>query len=165
MLHNIAKSLDKMMAVESASAHCDIPCGIYDPATAQLATLTVIRILDLIAEIGAKDELTIADHAKLSRLVAQKEEHVQEVKNAVRVIWGDYFKQPQFDAHPEIHDVTHGIMLAASKCSQGVEVASGEALLTEVNKFAEIFWATKGVATKVATCPYAPAKDVVYPAL
>ena len=79
-----------MFNIKEVQAHCDIPCKIYDPATAQIATLSVIRLLDLIAELG--DPLkSPADAAQLSRLVEQKETHAASVKHDVVTIWGDYF--------------------------------------------------------------------------
>ncbi len=165
MLHKILATLDKSINFETASAHCDVPCGIYDPSTAQIAALTVIRMLDQIKELADKDSLTIADHAKLSRLVAQKEEHAEVVKKEVRITWGDYFKQPQFDQVPGIHELVHNIMLTGSKCRQTIDQENGLALLKLVNEFAEAFWKTKGVETYTATCPYPPAQQVVYPKL
>ncbi len=165
MLHNLLVSIDKKLKFVEASAHCDIPCKIYDPSTAQIAALTVIRMLDLIKELADKDSLTPADQAQLARLVAQKEEHALKVKEEVRVIWGDYFKQPQFDQIPNAHELTHSIMLQGSKCKQQLDRAHGEELLKLVNEFAEAFWKTKGVETYTATCPYPPAEQVVYPKL
>ncbi len=165
MLHTLIKHFDRKAGFTSASAHCDIPCKIYDPVTAQIAALTVIRMQDLIQELADKDALNIADQALLGRLVAQKEEHALKVKEEVRIIWGDYFKQPQFDEVPNAHELAHSIMLQASKCKQNIDRATGEALLALVNEFASAFWKTKGVDTYTATCPYPPAETVVYPKL
>lgn len=114
MLHSMIQTLDKLVGLSSAKAHCDIPCKIYDPATAQLAALSCVRIMDLIHEMSDK-ELTLADQAQLARLVAEKETASSEVKEAVRIIWGDYFKGPQFEQVPNAHDLTHTIMMQASK--------------------------------------------------
>lgn len=165
MLHNFLSKLDSKLNFETASAHCDIPCKIYDPATAQIAALTVIRLLDLIQELSAKGTLTLADHAQLARLVAQKEEHAARVKEEVRIVWGDYFKQPQFDVIEDAHNLTHNIMLQASKCKQHIDRSHGEVLLKLVNEFADAFWKTKNVDTFIAECPYPPAEQVVYPKL
>ena len=165
MLYSMARFIDKKIGVSKVSAHCDIPCKIYDPITAQLAALTVIRMVDLIDELNAKDNLSLKDHAQLIRLINEKEAHGLKVKEEVRVIWGDYFKQAQFDQVPGIHELVHNIMLQASKAKQGVERADSLALLALVNDFAEAFWTTKGVKTFTATCPYPPAAAVVYPAL
>lgn len=165
MLHNILSKLDDTFGFQTASAHCDIPCKIYDPASAQIPALTIIRLLDLIGELAAKDSLSLADQAQLSRLVAQKEEHAAKVKEEVRIIWGDYFKQPQFDVIENAHELAHSIMLQASKCKQNIDRENGEELLKLVNEFAAAFWKTKGVETFTAECPYPPAEQVVYPKL
>ena len=165
MIHNILKALDARLSFQTASAHCDIPCKIYDPASAQIAALSVIRFANLIEEISAKDSLTIADHAQLSRLVGEKETHAAKVKEEVMIIWGDYFKAPQFEQYPDISSLVHSIMLAGSACKQNVDSEKGEKLLELVNEFAAAFWATKGVETYTAVCPYLPSKEVVYPKL
>jgi nickel superoxide dismutase len=165
MLHKIIQHLDSKVSFTQASAHCDIPCKIYDPSGAQIAALTVIRMMDLIDELSQKESLSIKDQVQLNRLVAEKEAHGTKVKEEIRVIWGDYFKQPQFDQFPDIHALVHNIMLTASKAKQGVSRADGEELLSLVNQFAAAFWTTKGVDTFQATCPYPPAETVVYPKL
>jgi len=164
-MYKLINLLDKTKGVKTFAAHCDIPCKIYDPVSAQLAALSVIRFLDLINELAEKDSLTVAEQATLSRLVREKEIHAEKVKAEVRVIWGDYFKQPQFEKFPDTNDVVHKIMLKGSACKQHINRADGEELLALVNDFAGKFWATKGVDTMEATCPYPPAETVVYPKL
>jgi nickel superoxide dismutase len=163
MIHSLLKTLDRCFNFGEASAHCDIPCKIYDPAVAQINTLTIIRMQDLIAELAAKGDLSIGDQAQLARLVSQKEAHATVVKEEVRTIWGDYFKAPQFEQFPNTNELVHKIMLQASKCKQNVEPETGEELLALVNEFAKSFWVTKGVEVFEAECPYPPAKIVVYP--
>lgn len=165
MLHNLLTKIDKHFDITAAHAHCDVPCKIYDPATAQLAALSVIRFLDLIAELAEKDSLTLAEQARLSRLVREKEDHAEKVKQEVRVIWGDYMKAPQFEQFPNASELVHNIMLAGSACKQEIAQANGDKLLELVNEFAGVFWTTKGVETYTATCPYPPSKNVVYPKL
>ena len=165
MLHNLVNLYDKLVGIDTASAHCDIPCKIYDPITAQIATLSIIRFMDLIAELANQETLSLADHAQLSRLVADKEVHAEKVKHEIRGIWGDYFKKPQFDEFPNIHTLVHNIMLAGSACKQGTEREKGENLLALVNEFAAAFWTTKKIETYTATSPYPPAEMVVYPKL
>ena len=163
----LIEQIERIAPVEEASAHCDIPCKIYDPSTAQIAALTVLRMVDLIEETdGAANGNHDTKYLNsMFRFVAQKEEHAAEVKDAVRVIWGDYFKTPQFEKFPEIHELTHKIMLLASACKQHVDRDKALELIEAVNRFAEVFWATKDVAVKRATCPYPPSVEVVYPDL
>ena len=162
-MHALLKAIDSVSPFSKASAHCDIPCKIYDPATAQFAALSVVRFLDLIAELPTDGNLSVADQAKLSRLVTEKEIHAKKAKDEVVVIWGDYFKQPQFDQFPNISELVHNILLTGSACKQHIDRANGERLVSLINEFAEAFWATKGVKTKRATCPYPPSLEVVYP--
>jgi len=165
MLHSLIKSLDKMLNFKTAQAHCDIPCKIYDPSTAQLAALSCVRLMDLIKEVEDKGTLNVADYAQVTRLVNEKESASTEVKEAVRIIWGDYFKAPQFEQLPDAHQLTHSIMLQASKCKQSIDREEGEKLVGLVNQFAAAFWLTKGVATYSAACPYPPMLATVYPDL
>jgi nickel superoxide dismutase len=166
-LDNLIRNIERAVSIEEASAHCDIPCKIYDPSTAQIAALTVLRMVDLIEETeqAANGKVDTAYLNSMIRFVDTKEEHAKSVKDEVRVIWGDYFKTPQFEKFPEIHELTHKIMLLASACKQKVDRDKALELIEAVNRFAEIFWATKDVAVKRATCPYPPSVEVVYPDL
>ena len=165
MMHSVIKTLDKVIGFQTAEAHCDIPCKIYDPSTALLAALSCVRLMDLVKEVEDKGELGTADFAQITRLVTEKESACTEVKEAVRIIWGDYFKAPQFEQIPNAHDLAHGVMLQASKCKQSIDRADAEQLVEAVNVFAEAFWLTKGVETYRAPCPYPPMLDTVYPDL
>lgn len=165
MLHTLVTKLDNMFGFDSAAAHCDIPCKIYDPSTAQVAALSILRFVDLINELANKAELSLADHAQLSRLVREKEIHAKKVKDEIVVIWGDYFKQPQFEQYPDISQLVHNILLTGSACKQHISRDKAETLLDLVNQFADAFWTTKGVETYTATCPYPPSETVVYPKL
>lgn len=165
MIFELLEKLDAKQPFDQASAHCDIPCKIYDPSSAQIAVLTMIRMVDLLEELKAHDTLSFEQQATFNRLVSEKEEHGKKVKEEIRVIWGDYIKKPQLESHPELHELTHEIMLAASFAKQHIDRAATVALLDKVNTFAEIFWQTKGVAVFRATCPYPPAETVVYPDL
>ena len=84
MIYNILNFIDKIRPIERVSAHCDIPCKIYDPITSQIAVLTMIRLVDLIEEIEKKDSITAQDYAQISRLVSQKEEHGHIVKDEIK---------------------------------------------------------------------------------
>lgn len=165
MIYKILAKLDRKKPFDTASAHCDIPCKIYDPITAQLAVLTMIRMVDLLDELSSKDALSFEQQATFNRLVNEKELHGQKVKDEVRTIWGDYFKQPQFDVYPQIHELTHDIMLATSFAKQHINREATIALLDKVNIFAEIFWQSKNITIYRATSPYPPSEELVYPNL
>jgi len=136
-------------------AHCDIPCGIYDPHTAQIAALTVLRMLELLGD--SKNAHDIA------RYVVVKEEHAEKCKNEVRIIWGDFFKAEGSNA--EVDRLVHQIMELASKARQGSERKCGEDLVDAVNRFAELFWVKSGIGTKSVTAPYKVKAKMVIPEL
>jgi nickel superoxide dismutase len=133
--------LDRLSPPPKAHAHCDIPCGIYDPHLAQIAALTCIRMDQLIAEKGQPGP-------DMARYVAVKEHHAELAKHEVRIIWGDYIKPEHSEKHPDVHRVVFNIMKLGSKVRQGTDIKDAEALLADIQKFAEIFWATKDVQTK-----------------
>ena len=162
ILHNY---LNDKSRFETVFAHCDIPCKIYDPIFAQISVLTMIRLVDLIDELDISNSSSINDKAQFNRLVSQKEEHGIKVKDEISIIWGDYFKKPQFDEFPEIHELTHLIMLQCSKSKQNLDRSCVIELLVSVNRFAEIFWSTKNVNTFKSKCPYPPELALVYPDL
>lgn len=166
MIYKIIEALDKRFEFERVSAHCDIPCGIYDPIGAQIAALTVVRMIDLIAELESKGgERNAAFHNSLARYVAVKEEHAEKAKAEIRVIWGDYIKPQHIEKHPETHELVHKIMQLGSKSRQTIDRDTAVQFVEAINQFAEIFWDTKGIATKRAKAPYAPALELVYPVL
>ena len=153
-----------MLNIEQINAHCDIPCAVYDPYAAQYAALSVVRFFDLINEI--KDSLDDNESmAKFIRLVGQKEEHSQIVKDEIVTIWGDYFKAPQLEAFPESHELVHAIMIDASQCKQSLEKQHAMNLLEKVNKFSEIFWQSKDVPTETKIAPFAPSLPITCPVL
>ena len=151
-----------MFKIKKVDAHCDIPCAVYDPAVAQFAALSVVRFLDLIGEMD--DSLSSKeDIAHLSRIMEQKESHAKEVKDAVATIWGDYFKETHMEKFPEIHSLTHSIMMTASKCKQSLDRENGLKLVELVNRFAEIFWITKEVQVENKKSLNPPNLDLIVP--
>jgi len=166
MLHSVIAALDKKVGFASAEAHCDVPCGIYDPHVAQIDALTVVRMLDLLADLDKNNpEHGAAFRNAMVRYALVKEEHAEKVKREVRVIWGDYFKAQHFEKYPQLHGLVHKIMMLGSKVRQTADRQNGLDLVEAVNEFAQIFWETKNVATKRVKAPYAPGLEIVYPVL
>ena len=165
MLHQILSQLDQFGLVGRAQAHCDIPCGVYDPAPALIAAVSVARLMDIMHEGAADRRDSVALNNFLSRCTLRKEEEAEKVKREICVIWGDYFKGPLLEKHPNIHALTHSIMQKASACKQDVHRDDALALVELVNQFAEIFWETKDKTTKRVPAPYPPALPIVYPDL
>ena len=163
MIYQFLAKLDEKFHFEQAQAHCDIPCGIYDPTPAQIDALTVVRMMDLMSELAkGEDKDNVAFHNSMERYIAVKEEHAEKAKNEIRVIWGDYFKK---EKHPNVDELVHKIMQLGSKVRQTADRDAGLAFVAAINEFAEAFWKTKDVKTKKAKAPYAPALEMVYPDL
>lgn len=165
----VLRALDRIAPPRTAHAHCDIPCGIYDPHLAQIAALTVIRMDQLIEALGELPQgASKADadkwHNSFSRYVAVKEEHAELCKREVRVIWGDYFKPEHTEKHKDLHANVWNIMKLGSKNRQEVNAQAAQELLAAVHTFAAAFWDTKGVATKKQPSNQAVGGEIVVPA-
>ncbi|MEX0622043.1 MAG: superoxide dismutase, Ni [Candidatus Woykebacteria bacterium] len=149
-------------------AHCDIPCGIYDPHNAQMAAHTVIRMTTLINELPEpkpdwkKKEADSWAH-KLSRYTSVKEEHAELVNREIRILWADYFKPEHLNKHPKLHEIVWNILKTASKARQEVDIQVADKLLDEVNTLAEIFWQTKNMGHTKFRAPYPTERETVYP--
>lgn len=107
MFHQIINKLDHRFGFAEASAHCDVPCGIYDPIVAQISALTVVRMMDLMAALEGDG---VAYQNSMSRYVAVKEEHAENAKHEIRIIWGDFIKEAHVAAHPALPGIVHKIM-------------------------------------------------------
>ena len=134
----LTQKLSHIVAPQTnASAHCDLPCGIYDPAQAKLEAQSVKAAMEKYAAS------TDADFK--SRAVAVKEERSEMVKHHLWVLWTDYFKAPHFEAHPQLHQLFNdATKLAGAGGTKGSnDVAVADKLLAKIDEIAEIFWATK----------------------
>ena len=161
--------LDALVPPSRVHAHCDIPCGIYDPHEAQISALTVVRMMQLIGELpkpsaGAKPEDVEAYHSKLSRYMLVKEQHAERVKSELRVLWGDYFTADHAKSHPTLHESFWKAMKQASKARQGTSLADAHELLSQTQQIAEIFWKTKNVPTRRQPSNQKSGGEIVYPA-
>jgi nickel superoxide dismutase len=162
--------LEKILPEETAYAHCDIPCGIYDPNYAQVAAHTVIRMDTLIGELTekAKGTPTPAEMEQyahgIARYVEIKEKHAEICKHEVRILWGDYFKPDHAKAFPDLHDLVWKVMMLGSQSKQTTDLQVGEQLLDTVNQIAEIFWKTKDVTPVRTASHYPTGREMVVPA-
>lgn len=154
MISKVLRLIDKVFPPKKVYAHCDIPCGIYDPHNAQVAAHTVIRMMSLIKDAKGNPH-------DIARLTKVKEDHAELVKYEVRVIWGDYFKPEHIEKNPKLHDLVFNIMKLGSKSKQGTDTKDAEELLTKVQEFAEIFWKSKDIGPIRVKAPYPSGGDMV----
>ena len=171
MLDSFIRKVEKIFSIEELSAHCDVPCGVYDPLPAQIAAMTVARMMDTITELETHE---INDHNskrdfhynnKITRMINEKERSAEIVKEEVRIIWGDFYKDPQFSAHPDLHKNIHSIMLTASKCKQNIDIDASRELVVKLNIFAETFWKIKGIKSKKVIYHCKPSLEMIFPDL
>ena len=122
---------------ETVFAHCDLPCGVYDPAQAKIEAQSVKACMEKYAASSDTDFK--------SRAVSIKEERSELVKHHLWVLWTDYFKPNHFEAFPQLHTLfNEATKLAGAGGSKGTnDVAVAEKLISKIDEIAEIFWATK----------------------
>src|SRR6266516_7219619 len=120
-----------------AHAHCDLPCGVYDPAQARIEAESVRAICEKYQQN--------ADPVFRARALQIKEERSDLVKHHLSVLWSDYFKPPHFAKYPQLHDLfNQAIKQAGAAGGKGsVDPAEGQKLLDQVDEIAKIFWETK----------------------
>jgi nickel superoxide dismutase len=141
------KLVNVILPAREAHAHCDIPCGIYDPISAKIAAQTVLKMVVRIKALDSGADAT--DNAnKLGRYITVKEEHAQICKNELDILWHDYFKPEHLEKYPDLHTVVWQATKLASKNKQSVDEDAARELVASVDKVAEIFWATKNVTYK-----------------
>ncbi len=134
--------------IEEASAHCDGPCGIYDPASARVSAEAVRSMTKKILALplpDASDAGAVARyHATLSRYTSIKEEQAELTKHELLVLWTDYFKPPHLEKHPELHTIFWEVAKLCSACKVEVSPEHADELMEAIEKIHNIFWSTKG---------------------
>ena len=129
--------ISKFKPSETVFAHCDLPCGVYDPAQAKIEAQSVKACMEKYAASSDADFK--------ARAVSIKEERSELVKHHLWVLWTDYFKPNHFEAYPQLHSLfNEATKLAGAGGSKGSnDVAVAEKLISKIDEIAEIFWATK----------------------
>jgi len=163
MLHSLLTKFDDK--IDSAEAHCDIPCGIYDARIVTYYAVSALRQIDILLSLKDKGLSDTGFAMQVARNTAKKEEMAENCKHQTRIIWGDFMKPKNQEDMAACHDAAHAIMLAGSAVKQDLHREDGEKLVALCNEFSEMFWDMKGIKTKTAPCPYAPNVDVVIPKL
>ena len=126
-----------LFRITEVSAHCDLPCGVYDPAQARIEAESVKMICQKVAGNDDPD-------FRVSATII-KEQRSELVKHHLWVLWTDYFKPPHFEKYPNLHtlfnEATKLAGAAGTKSTNDVDVA--DALLAKIDQIADIFWETK----------------------
>ncbi len=148
MFDQAIEALRTFRSSTDAEAHCDGPCGVYDPASARIAAEAAVsmtkKMLDLTPPNPSDGNAMAAYLNTMSRYAAIKEEQAHLAKSELLVLWTDYFKPPHLEQFPKLHET---FWKAAKLCSAvKVEVSAQHAqeLMDAVKEIHEIFWKSKG---------------------
>jgi len=125
-----------------AAAHCDGPCGVYDPASARIAAEAVLSMEKKLAALG--DGQDLATQNTRSRFIAIKEQQAEIVKRELDILWHDYFKPEHLEKYPNLHETFWQATKLASKNKTESNPDNGEALMAAVEQIHHIYWSSKG---------------------
>lgn len=142
LVHRMLDLLEIRSPAPVVYAHCDGPCGVYDPASARIAGEAVLSMTKKLLELGDGGGLE-AENTK-SRFIAIKETEAEECKRQLLILWTDYFKPPHLEDHPELHTLFWNATKQASACKTAVSLDAAEELMTQIEAVHNLFWATKG---------------------
>jgi len=121
-----------------AHAHCDLFCGVYDPAQAMIEAKSV---LNCCTKYHASDDPVFRE-----RCIIVKEERAELVKHHLSVLWTDFFKPPHLEQFPQLHDLFWNAIKQAGEAKKSVDPAVSEKLIELITEIADIFWQTEASA-------------------
>ena len=158
-MEKILNIILKILPENIAYAHCDIPCGIYDPNSAQLGAHTILRMTTLLEEVEKVSEAQMSHD--VARLTQVKEEHGELVENALGTLENDYFKKDHFSAFPELKSLIEKAVALSVTTRQKIDKKSAEELLETVLQISEIFYKTKNLTPIRVKSVYPTEKEIV----
>ena len=121
--------ISKLLPENKAHAHCDIPCGIYDPHIAQMAAHTVLRMTQLLTQI--KGESLESQHT-IARVTDVKEEHGELVEDELGTLENDYFKEEHFENFPKLKELISKAVKLSITTRQNIDENSAKDLVESV---------------------------------
>ncbi|HUZ21789.1 MAG TPA: superoxide dismutase, Ni [Acidimicrobiales bacterium] len=127
--------LDRAWPAKAVRAHCDLPCGVYDPAQARIEAESVKGCME---KFNGSDDPVFKERA-----VFIKEERAELVKHHLWVLWTDYFKPEHLERYPQLHETFWKATKAAGEVKKTNDVAVATRLLDEIAEIDRIFWETK----------------------
>lgn len=147
MLKKLMNLADRISAAPVASAHCDGPCGIYDPASARISAEAVRsmtkKMLALEVPAAGDNAAMAAYQNTMSRYIAIKEEQAHETKEHLLVLWTDYFKPEHLEQFPHLHDMFWKAAKLCSSCKVEVSPQHCDELIDAVKGIHDVFWQSK----------------------
>jgi nickel superoxide dismutase len=142
-----------------AYAHCDIPCGIYDPHEMQVAAHTVIRMTQLLIDFKSDDQKKFSHD--VARMTHVKEEHISIIEKELDTLRNDYFKEEHYRSYPNLNELFITVLKSAGKARQNIDIVSAEDVLGGVLQISEIFYKTKNVTPVRVKSVYPTEREMV----
>ena len=146
-LKKITSKVKDWFPADEVSAHCDGPCGVYDPASARIAAEAVLSMTKKILALeppAGNDQAAMAAYLNtMSRYIQIKEEQAHLAKTELLVLWTDYFKPQHLEQYPDLHDTFWKAAKLCSAVKVGVSLEDANALMAAIENIHNIFWATK----------------------
>jgi nickel superoxide dismutase len=124
-------------------AHCDVPCGVYDPAQARIEAESVKAIQERYADAENKKSAAETAEDYRTRCLVIKEERADLVKHHLWVLWTDYFKPEHVEKYPQLSELFWKATKEAGLAKKSQDPAQGQKLLDQIDEIAKIFWETK----------------------
>ncbi|MGQ0848180.1 MAG: superoxide dismutase, Ni [Actinomycetota bacterium] len=138
--------MGRLKPVKIAYAHCDLFCGVYDPAQAKIEAMSVLKACE---KYAASDDETFRQRAVLI-----KEERAELAKHHLSVLWSDFFKPHHLEAFPQLHGMFWTALKAAGDAKKSMDVEVAKKLIGAIDDISEVFWKTEESKT---TGVYPPA--------
>jgi len=147
MFNKTVSAVKDLFSTPVVEAHCDGPCGVYDPGSARIAAEAVLSMTKKILALAVPDthdaQAMAAYLNTMSRYIQIKEEQAHLTKTELLVLWTDYFKPVHLEANPDLHDTFWNAAKLCSACKVEVNLEKAEELMKTVEKIHNMFWATK----------------------
>ncbi len=135
MMSRLLVAIDRIHQPVTAYAHCDLPCGVYDPAQARVEAESVRGIQQKFQDSD--------DPVFKQRAVLIKEERADLVKHHLWVLWTDYFKPNHLEAYPDLHDKFWTATKLAGEAKKSQDPTQGQQLLDAIAEIDRIYQETK----------------------
>jgi len=135
VLSRLISIIDRIRPPLDVHAHCDLPCGVYDPAQARIEAESVQKIQELYQ--GNEDPVF------RERAIFIKEQRAELAKHHLWVLWTDYFKPEHVEKHPELHELFWEATKEAGEAKKSENPRQGKKLLDLIGRIDKIFWETK----------------------
>lgn len=144
--------LKNIFSIPTAYAHCDVPCGVYNPSSAKIAAYGAVAMVEKILNPPKVDEKDINSvrefHNSMTRYVIVKEQQAEICKRELLILWTDYFKPEHLEMFPDLHDTFWKAAKLCSDVKRTVSKEKADELLKAVKNISEMFERAEKAAHK-----------------